>query len=150
MNDKKTYWKEKIKYWLKTALEFILNPRLLLCFGIGWIITNGWSYIFMAVGTFCNIPWMVAVAGAYMAFLWFPFTPEKIITVIIAMFLLRVLFPNDEKTLKKLKDLYAKYKIKKAEKKEAKAAEAVAREAKESAEEVAEAITEVVEEIKED
>lgn len=103
------YWKGKIKYWLKTALEFILNPRLLLCFGIAWIFTNGWSYIFMAVGTLCDIPWMVAVAGAYMAFLWFPFTPEKVVTVIIAMFLLRKLFPGDEKTLKKLRDLHAKY-----------------------------------------
>lgn len=100
---------KKIKHCIKEILQFILNPRLLLCLGIGWIITNGWSYIFMVVGTACDIPWMVAVSGAYMAFLWFPFTPEKILTVIIAMFLLRWLFPNDQKTLKKLKDLRAKY-----------------------------------------
>ena len=100
---------KKIKQWGKTALQFVLNPRLLLCLGVGWIITNGWSYVFLAVGTACDITWMTAVAGAYMAFLWFPFTPEKVLTVIIAMFLLRWWFPNDQKTLKKLKDLYAKY-----------------------------------------
>lgn len=108
MREKIVYWRNKIGHWIKVALEFILNPRLLLCFGIGWIITNGWSYVFLAVGTACGIPWMLAVAGAYMAFLWFPFTPEKIITLIIAMFLLKWLFPNDQKTLQKLKDLYAK------------------------------------------
>ena len=109
MKEKIAYWMKKIKQWGKTALQFILNPRLLLCLGVGWIITNGWSYVFLAVGTACDITWMTAVAGAYMAFLWFPFTPEKVLTVIIAMFLLRWWFPNDQKTLKKLKDLYAKY-----------------------------------------
>lgn len=109
MKEKLIYWEKKIGHWIKVALEFILNPRLLLCFGIGWIITNGWSYVFLAVGTTYNIPWMAAIGGAYLAFLWFPFTPEKVITIIIAMFLLKWLFPNDQKTLKKLKDLYAKF-----------------------------------------
>ncbi len=109
MKEKLVNWEKKIGHWIKVALEFILNPRLLLCFGIGWIITNGWSYIFLALGTACGIPWMVAVAGAYMAFLWFPFTPEKVVTLIIAMFLLKWLFPNDQKTLQKLKDLHAKF-----------------------------------------
>lgn len=94
--------KGKIKYWIKTVIEFCLNPRLLLCFGIAWIITNGWCYIFVALGTILKINWMLAVGGAYAAALWVPFTPEKIITVIIAIALLRLLFPNDQKTLKKL------------------------------------------------
>ncbi len=97
--------KEKIKRWIKTALQFCLNPRLLLCFGIAWLITNGWSYIMLSIGTALKINWMIAVSGAYMAALWIPFTPEKIITVIIAIALLRLFFPNDQKTLKKLKVL---------------------------------------------
>ncbi len=97
--------KEKIKRWIKTALQFCLNPRLLLCFGIAWLITNGWSYIMLSIGTALKINWMIAVAGSYMAALWIPFTPEKIITVIIAIALLRLIFPHDQKTLKKLKDL---------------------------------------------
>ena len=88
-----------MKNFLKKALQFIANPLLLLCFGIGWIITNGWSYIMLAVGTWLGIGWMIAVATAYLTFLWLPISPEKIVTVAIAMFLLRVLFPNDQKTL---------------------------------------------------
>ena len=84
---------------LRKIIMFILNPHLLVCLGIGWMITNGWSYVMMGFGTFFGINWMIAVSGAYLAFLWFPFTPEKIFTVIIAIFLLRVFFPKDEKTL---------------------------------------------------
>ena len=102
--------KEKIKEKLLIILQFFANPRLLLCLGIGWIITNGWSYVMLAIGTIFQIKWMMAIAGAYMTFLWFPFTPEKLGTVIIAMFLLKRLFPNDTKTLKILHDLHQKVK----------------------------------------
>ncbi len=97
--------KKKIKEILKETVQFILNPRLLLCFGLGWIITNGWSYVVFALGTYFKIEWMIAVAGAYLAFLWLPISPEKIVTVAIAIFLLRILFPNDKKTLGKLRAL---------------------------------------------
>ena len=90
---------EKVRYWLKKALQFFLNPRLLMCLGIGWMITNGWSYVVFALGTYFGIGWMIAVGGAYLAFLWLPISPEKIVTVAIAIFLLRWLFPNDQKTL---------------------------------------------------
>lgn len=102
--------KEKLKGIIKTVIQFILNPRLLLCLGLGWIITNGWSYVLFALGTYFGIGWMVAVGGGYMAFLWFPFTPEKVITVVIAIALLRFFFPNDQKTLAILKNLYEKAK----------------------------------------
>ena len=100
-----------MKQKTKTAIQFILNPRFLLCFGMAWMITNGWSYILLAIGTFFQITWMIAVAGAYTALLLFPFTPEKLITLIIAMALLRWLFPNDEKTLGILRGLFAKTKV---------------------------------------
>lgn len=100
----------KLKAWLKKAVQFLLNPRLLLCFGIGWIITNGWSYILMGLGTWLEIPWMIAVSGAYLAFLWFPFSPEKLVTVAIAIGLLRWLFPNDQKTLAVLIEMKQKVK----------------------------------------
>lgn len=102
--------KGKLKAWLKKAVQFILNPRLLLCFGIGWMITNGWSYVLMGLGTWLNIPWMIGVSGAYLAFLWFPFSPEKLLTVVIAIFLLRWLFPDDQKTLAVLIEMKEKVK----------------------------------------
>ena len=118
--------KKKIKEILKEAVQFILNPRLLLCFGLGWIITNGWSYVMFALGTYFKIEWMIAVAAAYLAFLWLPISPEKIVTVAIAIFLLRILFPNDKKTLGKLRALRDKFRLerkKRAEKDEASSAE---------------------------
>ena len=102
----------KIKNAVIKVIQFIANPRFLLCFGLAWIITNGWSYILFGIGTALNIGWMVAVSGAYLAFLWLPVSPEKIVTVAIAMGLLRFLFPHDQKTLAVLKSLYAKAKEK--------------------------------------
>ena len=101
---------DKLKQNLKKALQFIANPRLIICFMIGWLITNGWSYILFGIGTYLEIPWMIAVSGAYLAFLWLPISPEKLFTFAIAIALLRWLFPNDQKTLAVLKGWYAKAK----------------------------------------
>lgn len=110
--------KEKFKSTLIIIAQFIFNPHFLLCFGIAWVITNGWSYILLGIGTYFDIGWMMAVASAYLAFLWLPISPEKIVTVAIAIALLRRLFPNDKKTLGILRELYAKAKTKKKQRKE--------------------------------
>lgn len=102
--------KEDLKHKILVILQFVLNPRFLLCFGIAWMITNGWSYVLMLLGTLLSIRWMIAVSGAYLAFLWLPITPEKIITIAISIELLRRLFPDDEKTLRILLDMHAKVK----------------------------------------
>lgn len=101
-------FKEKLKRWLKSAIEFCFNPRMLLCFGMGWMITNGWAYIAAGLGLWLGIDWLFGIGIGYLTALWIPFTPEKIITVIISIFLLKKLFPNDKKTLKKLYTLKAK------------------------------------------
>ena len=98
-------FKQKVKELIKKLLWLVFNPRFLLCFGLAWIVTNGWSYILFAVGTLCEIGWMMAVSGAYMTFLWFPFTPEKLLTVALAIMLLRWLFPHDQKTLGVLREM---------------------------------------------
>ena len=92
--------KEKIKFWIKR----LCNWRFLICFGIAWIITNGWAYVFIAVGTSCSIKWMLAVGTSYMAFLWLPITPEKLITIPIAIFLLKILFPKSKELQKQLEE----------------------------------------------
>ena len=101
---------EKLKMNLKKTVQFIANPRLILCFMIGWLITNGWSYVLFGVGTYLGIEWMIAVSGAYLAFLWLPISPEKIVTCAIAIALLRWLFPGDTKTLAVLRGWYEKAK----------------------------------------
>ena len=115
--------KKRIYLQLKKWLMVFLNPRLLLCLFIAWMITNGWSYVFTVVGTWCDIPWMVVTGGTYMSLLWVPFTPEKVLTVIIALFLMRLIFPNDKKTigvlhdeLHKLKAAYIRQRDKRREK----------------------------------
>ncbi|WP_418632330.1 hypothetical protein [Ruthenibacterium lactatiformans] len=99
-----------MKSKLKKTLQFIANPRLLLCIGLAWLITNGWSYILFGIGTYLGIAWMTAIASAYLAFLWLPISPEKLATFAIAVALLRLLFPNDQKTLAVLKGFYHKAK----------------------------------------
>ena len=96
---------------------------MLLCFGLAWIITNGWSYIMLGVGTYLDIGWMIAISGAYLAFLWLPITPEKIVTIAIAIVILRILFPNDQKTLAVLKSMREKIKESAKSKKKKKKAE---------------------------
>ena len=99
-----------MKEKFKKIILFFANPRFLLCFGLGWIITNGWAYAFVGIGAVADIGWMTAVGTAYLAFLWLPITPEKIITIGISILLLKWLFPNDKKTLKILIDLKNKVK----------------------------------------
>ncbi len=113
--------KEKIKYYTKKIFQFILNPRFILCFGIAWMITNGWSYVMFTVGTLLGIEWMIIVASAYLAFLWLPISPEKIVTIAISIVLLKFLFPNDTKTLGVLQELHHKTKEKLLQRKAKKA-----------------------------
>ena len=102
--------KETIKEKLKKLIQFILNPRFLFCFGLAWMITNGWCYIFIGVGTYYDIEWMFYVGTTYLAFLWLPITPEKIITIPLAIAFLKWFFPKDEKTLAVLQQMYQKAK----------------------------------------
>ena len=100
--------REKIAAKAKRWARVLLNPRLLLCLAIAWMITNGWSYIFFGVGMVLKINWMRIVGGAYMSFLWLPFTPEKLVTLLIAIGLLRLLYPHDVRTLGVLRAKFAR------------------------------------------
>ena len=99
-----------MKKKLKKLLQFITNPRLLLCFGLAWMITNGWSYVLLTLGVWLEINWMTAVASAYLTFLWLPVSPEKIVTFAITIALLRWLFPTDQKTLAVMRHKYKQLK----------------------------------------
>jgi pheromone shutdown protein TraB len=107
-----------LKEKIKKIILFIVNPKLLLCFGIAWMITNGWAYVLTGLGAILEISWMVAVGGAYLAALWVPFTPEKILTLIISIWLLKIMFPNDKKTLAVLISMREKIKEKLRSKRE--------------------------------
>ncbi len=104
--------KKKIANALNNAKNFILNPHLVICFLIAWIITNGWAYVALGVGTYYEYKWLAAIAATYLAILWSPLCAEGILTFLIAIFLMQKLFPNDERTLKFIKVYYRRYKSK--------------------------------------
>ena len=97
-----------MKAKIKKIIQFLLNPRLIFCLALAWMITNGWSYVMLGIGTYFGIVWMAVVASGYLAFLWLPISPEKIVTIALAILFLRMLFPNDTKTLAILKDMHRK------------------------------------------
>ena len=56
--------KKKIKLTIWRILQFLANPRFLLCFGLAWLITNGWCYILFGIGTCLScFPLAADIAG---------------------------------------------------------------------------------------
>lgn len=92
--------RQKWRQWLNA----LTNPRLLFCLAVGWFLTNGWSYCALGAGVFFEIHWLRNLATVYLGLLWLPGTPEKLLTVGIAIGLLRLWFPEDTRTLALLKD----------------------------------------------
>lgn len=99
--------KDVVKRRLKRLMDALLNPSFLLCFGLAWMITNGWCYLFLCFGALFSCRWMTIVGGTYASLLWLPFTPEKILTLSLSILFLRLFFPHDQKTLQALRDEYA-------------------------------------------
>lgn len=98
----------KVKQYISKTKKFLkqlLNWRFAVCFILAWMITNGWSYVFVAVGRILDIKWMFAVGSAYVAFLWLPCTPEKLITIPIAIFLQKLLFKKHTQTSEELSQM---------------------------------------------
>ncbi len=95
---------------LKVYIKPFLNWKFLISFGTAWMITNGWAYVLLAVGTILKIKWMIAVSTGYIAFLFLPFTAEKIITIPLAMWLQTIFFKRDEKTARLLEEMKAQAK----------------------------------------
>ena len=78
---------------LYTDLKNIfLNKTFLFSFLMAWMITNGWAYLGLFLGTLLKIRLLIVLSGAYLSLLWLPFTPEKIITVFLAMQIRKYIF----------------------------------------------------------
>jgi hypothetical protein len=87
----KTTIKQKAINLYKTIKPY-LTIKMILCFGIAWGITNGWSYLAVLFGWLFNIGWLLTIGLTYQAFLWLPFTIEKPITFAIGVWLYQKLF----------------------------------------------------------
>lgn len=95
------------KFW-KIVKPF-LSWRILVCYLPFWFIATGWAYILLAIGN----AWCKGVAGTWLGIMWLPFCPEKLITIPLAIWLHKKLFPNKstndlEEILKKEKDKHSK------------------------------------------
>lgn len=100
---------KRLLVWLWKYLRPFTNWRFLISFGLAWIITNGIWYVFAFIPM--NLPdWLVWFSVSYIAFLYLPFTPEKLITIPMAIFFQTQLFKSDAKTKKQLDDMYAQAK----------------------------------------
>jgi hypothetical protein len=86
---------QKRKEWLRA----LTNPHLLVSCGIAWFMTNGWSYCAVGIGRYYGIGWMIKLGSVWLGILWMPGTPEKIVTFALAIGILRLLFPEDTRTL---------------------------------------------------
>ena len=65
---------------------------MIICFILAWMLTNGWSYVFIAIGFIFNIEWMSTIGLSYQAFLWLPCTPEKLVTIPLAIWFDKLIF----------------------------------------------------------
>ena len=70
---------------MKNYLKPFLSFKFLICFFSAWFITNGWAYVFTALGPVLHLKWMTTIGSSYLAVLWLPCTPEKLLTIPIAM-----------------------------------------------------------------
>ncbi len=84
----------RIKNFSKKILNFICNPHFALCLFIAWMITNGWGYLFIILGYGFKNKILLTIGSSYIAFLWVPCTPEKVLTITIALILQKKFFPN--------------------------------------------------------
>ena len=76
------------KLWLK--IKPFLTWRILICYLPFWFIASGWTYIALAIGN----AWWKTIAGVWLAWLWTPFCPEKLITIPLTIWLHKKIFPN--------------------------------------------------------
>ena len=85
----------KIRPWIRA----LTNPHLLISLALAWFLTNGWAYCALGAGAYFDIGWLRRIGTLYIGLLWLPGTPEKLVTLALAMLLLRVFFPDDTRTL---------------------------------------------------
>jgi len=93
------------KLWQAIKLFFVafVNVRFAFCFFLSWMITNGWAYVACGAALLFDMPWLATACGAYLGFLWLPFICEKFVQIPIAIYLSKLLFPNDNKTVESLR-----------------------------------------------
>lgn len=87
---------------IKTYISPFLNWRILIIYVPIWFIMSGWTYLFIFLGTRHHVGWMLAAGTFWATVLWLPFTPEKLITVPLTLYLYVKLFGKGNEKLERL------------------------------------------------
>lgn len=82
---------------LHSVWNYMKDYRTFISFLLAWTITNGWCYVFIILGSTLNIKWMKITGWSYLAFLWLPTTPEKLITIPLGVGIKKILFKRRKK-----------------------------------------------------
>ena len=107
--------KQKIKEWLRIGLNYkhkrawidlwqnkikpFMTLKMMLVFGTVWLVSTGWSWVFIVLGPILDIGWMSKVGLGAQVFFWNPFFSEKLITIPFSIWLYTKIFghsPNIE------------------------------------------------------
>lgn len=89
--------KFSLKIWLN--IKPYLTLKGLLSMGIAWLITNGWSWVFIILGPLLYIPWMTKVGIGFQVLAWQPWFVEKPITFAIGVWLHNKIFGEDPEVI---------------------------------------------------
>lgn len=81
------------KLWNKLweCIKFVLDWKTFLCYIPVWFIASGWTYVAIAFGS----PWLKSIGAAWLAFLWMPWCPEKLITIPITLWIKSKIFKKE-------------------------------------------------------
>lgn len=79
--------KLNLKQLKSSTIRYLKDPKPLLSFLLAWLITNGWAYVMLGIGIYTKINWMQVVSSSYLAILWLPCTPEKLVTIPLSVFI---------------------------------------------------------------
>lgn len=73
-----------------TYIKPFLTWRILVCYLPFWFLATGWAWVFSAIGR----GWLRGAAITWLGILWLPICPEKVVTIPLAIWLHKKLFPN--------------------------------------------------------
>ena len=87
---------------IKTYIAPFLNWRILIIYLPIWFLMSGWTYLFIYLGTKHGVGWMLAAGTFWATILWLPFTPEKLITIPLTLYLYVKLFGSGNEKLERM------------------------------------------------
>ena len=97
----KKIW-NKIIIYLKPFLDW----KFLVSYLIPFSLVNGWAWVGTFLLPIIGSNWFTIAASTWLAILWMPWTPEKLVTIPMAIWIHHLLFKNDKKTKIKMQKMY--------------------------------------------